>query len=116
MSTDSTVPAQRHGSAWPAADHAEGQFVSRNRHSVPVGLNEAATSSSTANLTVVVPTRNEEHNVEVLLARLGPAVAPLGAEIIVVDDSDDQTPAELARHAGSAPCRYGCCTGQAELP
>ena len=33
------------------------------------------------NLTVVVPTRNEEHNVEVLLERLGPAIAPLGAEL-----------------------------------
>ena len=77
-----------------------GSRAPRNRHSVPVSLNEAATSSSTANLTVVVPLRNEESNVEVLLERLCPAVAPLHAEIIVVDDSDDLTPDALAVHAG----------------
>jgi glycosyltransferase involved in cell wall biosynthesis len=70
-----------------------------NRHSVPVSLNEAATSSSTANLTVIVPLRNEESNVQVLLERLCPAVAPLHAEILVVDDSDDLTPDALAVHA-----------------
>ena len=100
MSTDSTVPAQRHDSAPPAADHAEGQRATRNWHPVPVSLNEAATSSSMANLTVVVPLRNEESNVEVLLDRLCPAVAPLHAEIIVVDDSDDHTPDTLALYAG----------------
>jgi glycosyltransferase involved in cell wall biosynthesis len=31
------------------------------------------------------------------------AIAPLNAEIIVVDDSDDQTPDMLARHAGTCP-------------
>ncbi len=35
-------------------------------------------------LTVVVPTRNEEANVALLLERLGPAIAPLDAEIISV--------------------------------
>ena len=100
MSTDSTVPAQRHGSAPPVADHVGGQRATRTWHPAPVSLNEAATSSSTANLTVVVPLRNEESNVEVLLDRLCPAVEPLHAEIIVVDDSDDRTPDTLALHAG----------------
>ncbi|MEV0809079.1 glycosyltransferase [Micromonospora sp. NPDC050200] len=54
-------------------------------------------------LSVIVPTRNEAENIPALLSRLGPAVAPLGAEIIVVDDSDDGTPAVLARHAATAP-------------
>jgi len=85
MINDSTMPAYRRHHAQPA----------------PVSLNEAATSSSAANLTVVVPLRNEERNVEVLLDRLCPAVGSLHAEIIFVDDSDDRTPEVLASHAGS---------------
>jgi dolichol-phosphate mannosyltransferase len=50
-------------------------------------------------LTVVVPTRNEEENVGPLLGELGPLLAGLDAEILVVDDSDDDTPAVLAREA-----------------
>ena len=64
-------------------------------------------------LTVIIPTRNEKHSIELLLARLGPAVAPLNAELIFVDDSDDETPDVLAeagqRHARS---RSGSCTGR----
>ncbi|HEX9358420.1 MAG TPA: glycosyltransferase [Streptosporangiaceae bacterium] len=99
MTTDSTAPALQYGSPpQSAADNLEGQ---RARHLALVSLNEAAASSSTANLTVVVPLRNEERNVEVLLDGLCPAVAPLHAEIIVVDDSDDATPDTLALHARS---------------
>ncbi|WP_327433375.1 glycosyltransferase [Streptomyces sp. NBC_01236] len=47
-------------------------------------------------LTVLVPTRNEQESVPLLLARLSPAVAPLGAEILFVDDSDDGTVEEIA--------------------
>ncbi len=54
-------------------------------------------------LTVVVPTRNEEPSVPLLLERLGPAVKPLGAEIVFVDDSDDATVDALARVAVSCP-------------
>ncbi|MEU4569480.1 glycosyltransferase [Micromonospora sp. NPDC023956] len=54
-------------------------------------------------LSVVVPTRNEAENVPLLIARLGPLLAPLDAEILVVDDSDDDTPAVLARAAFDAP-------------
>jgi putative flippase GtrA len=50
-------------------------------------------------LSVIVPTRNEAENIPLLLGRLGPAVAAMGAEIIVVDDSDDDTPIQLAWHA-----------------
>jgi len=53
-------------------------------------------------LSVIVPTRNEADNIAVLLARLGPAIASLSAEIIVVDDSDDDTPQVLALHANGA--------------
>jgi glycosyltransferase involved in cell wall biosynthesis len=50
-------------------------------------------------LTVIVPTRNERENVPTLLDRLGAAVAPLSAEILLVDDSDDDTPQRVAELA-----------------
>jgi dolichol-phosphate mannosyltransferase len=62
-----------------------------------------ASNGETPNLTVIVPTRNEKHSIELLLARLGPAVAPLGAELIFVDDSDDETPDVLAERAAACP-------------
>ena len=68
----------------------------------PVDLNLAG-GAVTPRLSVVVATRNERPNIEPLLARLGPAVAPLRAEIIVVDDSDDGTPEALAERAGTCP-------------
>jgi len=68
--------------------------------SAPIGLNPAA-NGRTPNLTVIVPTRNEKHTIGLLLARLGPAVAPLNAEVIVVDDSDDETPEALVSQAGT---------------
>jgi dolichol-phosphate mannosyltransferase len=60
-----------------------------------------APAGETPRLTVVVPTRNEEENVGPLLAELGPLLAGLGAEILVVDDSDDDTPVVLAREAAT---------------
>jgi len=68
--------------------------------SAPIGLNPAV-NGRTPNLTVIVPTRNEKHTIGLLLARLGPAVAPLNAEVIVVDDSDDETPEALVSQAGT---------------
>jgi dolichol-phosphate mannosyltransferase len=46
-------------------------------------------------LTVIVPTRDERDVVSFLLKRLVPAVTELRAEILFVDDSDDDTPAEI---------------------
>jgi dolichol-phosphate mannosyltransferase len=54
---------------------------------------------ATPQLTVVIPTRNEQKNIELLLARLAPAVAPLSAELVFVDDSDDDTPDVLVKQA-----------------
>jgi putative flippase GtrA len=48
-------------------------------------------------LTVIIPTRNEIENVEPLLDRLVAALAGTAAEIIFVDDSDDDTAREIAR-------------------
>ena len=67
-----------------------------------VDLNRAG-SGGTPALTVVVPTRDEKDTIELLLARLGPAVAPLNAELVIVDDSDDGTPDLLAEAAGTCP-------------
>jgi dolichol-phosphate mannosyltransferase len=50
-------------------------------------------------VTVVVPTRNEVANFEPLVRRLGFAMAGTGAHVLFVDDSDDETPQEVARVA-----------------
>ena len=54
-------------------------------------------------LTVVVPTRDEAETVPVLLERLGTVLGALPVEILFVDDSDDDTPGVLARHASHFP-------------
>ncbi len=61
-----------------------------------VDLNGGVAAGTRPDLTVIVPTRNEEENVALLLERLGPAIEPLCAEIVFVDDSDDGTPERLA--------------------
>lgn len=48
-------------------------------------------------VSVVVPTRNEERNVGPLLRRLDEALRGMTGEVIFVDDSDDATPDEIAR-------------------
>ncbi|WP_462204068.1 glycosyltransferase [Frankia sp. CcWB3] len=48
-------------------------------------------------VSVVIPTRNEAHNVEPLLRRLDDALHGLFGEVIFVDDSDDGTPEVIAR-------------------
>jgi dolichol-phosphate mannosyltransferase len=54
-------------------------------------------------LTLVIPTRNEEESVPLLLARLAPALTGLDAELLFVDDSDDDTPGVLATLAPNCP-------------
>src|SRR4051812_45729456 len=46
-------------------------------------------------LTVVIPTRNEAGNVVELMRRLDESLGPLRAEILFVDDSDDETPSVI---------------------
>jgi glycosyltransferase involved in cell wall biosynthesis len=53
-------------------------------------------------LSVVIPTRNEADNIEILLDRLSTAIGDIPAEIIFVDDSDDDTPAVVADVGGGA--------------
>jgi len=47
-------------------------------------------------VSVIVPTRNEGGNVELLVGRLAVALDGLDAEILFVDDSDDDTPVRIA--------------------
>jgi len=54
-------------------------------------------------LTVVVPTRNEREVVPLLLRALGPVLVPLAAEVLFVDDSDDDTPVVGPRAAALCP-------------
>jgi dolichol-phosphate mannosyltransferase len=56
-----------------------------------------------AAVSVVVPTRNEAGNVAPLLDRLGPALAGRPAEVIFVDDSDDETPAHVRSSGERGP-------------
>ena len=50
-------------------------------------------------VTVVVPTRNEEGNIALLVDRLTRAMAGESCRILFVDDSDDGTPLEVVRVA-----------------
>jgi dolichol-phosphate mannosyltransferase len=54
-------------------------------------------------LSVVIPTRNEERNVEPLLDQLGEVFDPARTEIIFMDDSDDRTPELIAVFARACP-------------
>lgn len=57
----------------------------------------------TDSVTVIVPTFNERDNVAELVARTAAALHGVDAEILFVDDSSDDTMAEIARVAASAP-------------
>jgi dolichol-phosphate mannosyltransferase len=52
---------------------------------------------------VIVPTRNESGNVAALIARLDAALGEMNAEILFVDDSDDDTPACVKTIASTSP-------------
>ena len=56
-------------------------------------------------ITVVIPTRNEAGNVEILLRGLELSLVGLQAEVLFVDDSDDDTPAVVLRSALTSPLR-----------
>lgn len=54
-------------------------------------------------VTVIVPTFNERDNIAELVARTAAALSDRTAEIVFVDDSTDDTAAEIARVAADAP-------------
>lgn len=53
-------------------------------------------------LSIIVPTFNEAPNVAELVRRVAAATAGIDAEVVFVDDSTDDTPAEVARVAASS--------------
>ena len=61
--------------------------------------------SAAPDVCVIVPTRNERGNVAPLIDRLGRALAGHDAEILFVDDSDDETPAAVLDAARTAEKR-----------
>lgn len=63
----------------------------------------ATKAGSDTSVCVIVPTRNEAGNVVPLLARLGPALRDYDAQIVFVDDSDDQTPQTVVAAAATVP-------------
>jgi dolichol-phosphate mannosyltransferase len=79
----------------------DGRTVSQE-DSAPTGTTVLATrvvrAGESPDLSVVIPTRNEAGNIQLLLARLQDALSDIAAEVLVVDDSDDATP-EIARQA-----------------
>ena len=59
-------------------------------------------------LSVVVPTRNEAANLPVLVERLRSALDGIAAELCFVDDSDDETPAQLEALAAASGGAVRC--------
>jgi dolichol-phosphate mannosyltransferase len=51
-------------------------------------------------LSVVIPTRNEAATAPLLISRLNEALSDISAQLIFVDDSDDDTPEVVRRCAG----------------
>lgn len=60
----------------------------------------ASSSSGCEDVSIIVPARNEEHNLPTLLASLA-ALTPAPGEIIVVDDHSTDRTAEVARRHGA---------------
>ncbi len=62
-------------------------------------------------LTVIVPTRNERETIEELVGRVDETMRPLALEyeMLVVDDSDDDTPERVRRAAAEAGAPVRLC-------
>lgn len=56
-------------------------------------------------VSVIIPTRNEAGNVAELIRRLDATLRGVRAEIVIVDDSDDDTPEVAVRSAAAVPIR-----------
>nr|BFE58879.1 hypothetical protein GCM10020063_034050 [Dactylosporangium thailandense] len=79
-------------------------MTTTNGSPADVGPDDAPTVVLTARpeFTIVIPTRNEARNVGPLLDRLRSALGEVRAEVVFVDDSDDDTP-EAVRSAMGEP-------------
>jgi dolichol-phosphate mannosyltransferase len=85
--------------ASPAAGPAESsRYVTRQAAAGRLPATELAPTSP-PRLTVLVPTRNEADNVRPLLNGLSSAMAAMSLEIVIVDDSTDDTPSVVEASA-----------------
>ena len=71
------------------------------------GHRDAPATESRITVSVLVPTRHESGNVAHLIARLEAALAGTPAEVVFVDDSDDDTP-RVIRSFIERPHQGGC--------
>ena len=101
MHDDVDLQCLEHDTSPSAAQEPHVTAGSADRGAI-ANLNNCVTAAP-PRLTVIVPTRREEHDVASLLDGLGRAVAGLGAEIIFVVDSTEACPSGLVRSA--ARCR-----------
>src|SRR5262245_34562459 len=74
--------------------------IARSHYAVSKPLDALAPAG--ADLTILIPTRNEARNVEPLVTRIERAVHGRAAEVLFVDDSDDDTASRVAEVAASA--------------
>jgi len=63
---------------------------------------------SAPEISVIIPTRNESGNIKELVRRLGRALGDTTAELLFVDDSDDDTPSVIDGVAKGAPVDVRC--------
>src|SRR6476646_4097024 len=88
-------------SAVPAPAPAES--MPRPRPLRPLLEHRGAEADHRHEVTVIVPTRNEQDNVAPLVAGLGSALRGRRVRVVFVDDSDDATPQEVVRVSRGAP-------------
>src|SRR5215213_6135892 len=83
----------------PVQSHVPTPAADRGNHPVPAPVVTVNPELNFArpDLSVIIPTRNEAENIGPLLGRLLPALSGAAVEIIFVDDSDDDTVAEVTR-------------------
>lgn len=75
---------------------------SRTTENGVIGLVHSADPHMEGRVSVVVPTRNEAGNVQELVRQLQALPGEIVAEVLFVDDSDDETPEVIRAAAGTA--------------
>src|SRR5438046_2510653 len=83
------APSPEYRPTWPYGGSGRGPRRIDSRCMAP-------SMDETLSLSVVVPTRNEAESVDALVSSLEPELAARAAEVIFVDDSDDETPDRVA--------------------
>lgn len=76
-------------------------LVETNRKVFPSAdfKNRSVVTADIPVVTIIVPTKNEAGNVDMLLSRIQSAMGEISTEVVFVDDSTDQTPQVIAHAA-----------------